>query len=92
MTLEIFIFYHFQNTFDFLMETKFNSFVESFYLLLEDNDYVKAREQVDIMKTWCAAYMKSLDELDESPECKQIRANCALYQQVVVNDYSSIFR
>lgn len=66
------------------METKFNSFVESFYLLLEDNDYVKAREQVNIMKAWCAAYLESLDGLDNIPDNKQIRENCSLFQQVII--------
>ena len=64
------------------MEEKFNSFVESFYLLLEDSDYINARRQVDIMKKWCAAYMESLDELGETPEYKQGQTNCSLFQQV----------
>ena len=65
------------------MEAKFNSFVEAFYLLLEENDYVNARRQVDIMKQWCAAYMESLSELGETPEYKQSKTNCSLFQQVI---------
>ena len=67
----------------FVMETKFNSFVETFYLLLEDSEYLDARSQINIMKQWCEAYRESLKELGDTPEYKEASANCNLFQQVL---------
>ena len=67
------------------MEEKFNSFVTTFYLSLEDEDYVKAREQVTIMKSWYNAFEESIRSLDDIPENKEIRAKSILFKQVSVN-------
>ena len=72
------------------METKFNSFVETFYLVLEDQDYVKAREQVTIMKTWCDAYLNSLQNIEDKQEYKAMHDGLALFQQVITVFYDLI--
>ena len=72
------------------METKFNSFVETFYLVLEDQDYVKAREQVTIMKTWCDAYLNSLQNIEDKQEYKAMHDELALFQQVTTVFYDLI--
>ena len=64
------------------MEAKFNSFVETFYLVLEDQDYVKAREQVSIMKKWCDAYLESLQNIEDKNESKKMNDELLLFQQV----------
>ena len=72
------------------METKFNSFVETFYLVLEDQDYVKAREQVNIMKTWCDAYLNSLQNIEDKQVYKAMHDELALFQQVITVFYDII--
>ena len=72
------------------METKFNSFVETFYLVLEDQDYVKAREQVTIMKTWCDAYLNSLQNIEDKQVYKAMHDELALFQQVTTVFYDLI--
>ena len=67
------------------MEEKFNSFVTAFYLSLEDEDYVKAREQVTIMKSWYNAFEESIRLLEDIPENKEIHTKSTLFKQVIIN-------
>ena len=48
------------------MEGKFNSYVEAFYLALSDEEFDKARQQIDLMKKWYTAYLRCIDGLEGS--------------------------
>lgn len=64
------------------MEGKFNSYVEAFYLALSDEEFDKARQQIDLMKKWYTAYLRCIDGLDGSEAVAKMKENSPLLQQV----------
>ena len=67
---------------DFIMEAKFSSFVESFYLSLSDMQYEEAQNQVKLMKKWYGAYSASIQSAEKEQIDKQLIDNMPLYEQV----------
>lgn len=67
------------------MESKFNSYVEAFYVSLSDEEFDKARNQLDAMKKWYAAYLRCIDGLEGSPSVTKMKENQPLLQQVGMN-------
>lgn len=67
------------------MESKFNSYVEAFYVSLSDEELDKARSQLDAMKKWYTAYLRCIDGLEGSPSVTKMKKNQPLLQQVGMN-------
>ncbi|KAK8822210.1 hypothetical protein WA577_005376, partial [Blastocystis sp. JDR] len=65
------------------MESKFNSYVEAFYVSLSDEEFDKARSQLDAMKKWYTAYLRCIDGLEGSPSVTKMKKNQPLLQQMI---------
>lgn len=67
------------------MESKFNSHVEAFYVFLSDEEFDSARDQLEAMKKWYAAYLRCIDGLEGSPSITKMKENQPLFQQIGVD-------